>query len=212
MKTKNRRFSLTNYPLSWPEGWARVDPEFRKRGNFKTYGNSISIMGGINRILAQLASMKISRDDVLISTNVQTRLDGLPRSDQREPSDPGVAVYWRKNQNAQMQCMAIDIYRSVADNLAAVAATLDAMRAIERHGGAQVQERTFRGFAALPAKTGRAWWEVLRVRHDATEEVIESSFRALAFDLHPDRGGSHHAMSELNKAREEALAEIEGAA
>lgn len=208
MKTENRRFSLTNYPLCWPDGWGRAASDTRKNGHFKTARHGVSVMDGIQRTLQQLASMKISRDDVLISTNVPTRLDGMPRSDQREPSDPGAAVYWRKSQNAPMQCMAIDIYKSVADNLAAVAATLEAMRAIERHGGAQVQERTFRGFAALPAKTERDWWDVLGVRRDASRAVIEANFRSLANDRHPDRGGSNEAMSELNRARTEALAEV----
>ena len=40
--------------------------------------------------------------------------------------------------------MAIDAYTRTADNLAAVAATLEAMRAIERHGGAQILERAAR--------------------------------------------------------------------
>jgi len=208
MKTENRRFSLTNYPLVWPEGWARIESWRRKNGHFKRDRRGVSVMDGIGRILAQLNSMRINRDDVLISSNVPTRLDGLPRSDQREPSDSGVAVYWRKSQDAPMQCMAIDIYRSVADNLAAVAATLEAMRAIERHGGSQIQERSFRGFAALPAKTDRDWWDVLQVRRDASIEVIQSSFRALSYDRHPDRGGSNEEMSELNRARTEALAEV----
>jgi hypothetical protein len=208
MKSENRHFSLTNYPLCWPDGWARVASYARKNGHFKRDRRGVSVMDGIQRILFQLNSMRISRDDVLISTNVPTRLDGLPRSDQREPADSGVAVYWRKSQDAPMQCMAIDIYRSVADNLAAVAATLEAMRAIERHGGAQVQERTFRGFAALPAKTDRDWWNVLDVRRDATRAEIEVNFRALSFARHPDRGGSNEAMSELNRARTEALDEV----
>jgi len=210
MKAENRHFSLTNFPLCWPDGWARMARYARKNGHFKRDGRGVSVMDGIQRILLQLNSVNICRDDVLISTNVPPRLDGLPRSDQPEPSDSGVAVYWRKSQNAQMQCMAVDIYNSVADNLAAVAATLEAMRAIERHGGAQVQERTFRGFAALPAKTKRDWWDVLDVRQDATRAQIEVNFRALSFARHPDRGGSNEAMSELNRARTEALAEKNG--
>ncbi|KVD37855.1 hypothetical protein WJ41_22830 [Burkholderia ubonensis] len=62
----------------------------------------------------------------------------------------GVAVYWETRAGAR-RVMAIDQYTRVADNLAAVAATLDAMRAIERHGGARILERAFTGFAALAA-------------------------------------------------------------
>lgn len=201
--------ALSNYPLSWPDGWTRTPPTRRKPGHFKRYGDRVTVSAAMNRILEQLSMMSVKRDDVLISTNIPTRLDGLPRSDQREPGDPGVAAYWRTNQNAPMKCLAIDIYTKVADNLAAVAATLEAMRAIERHGGAQVQERTFRGFTALPANAGtRPWREVLGIAgNNITRQIIEDQFRSRARILHPDAGGSDTAMAELNVAREEALKE-----
>ena len=104
--------------------------------------------------MAELAKLAVSRDDLIISTNVPTRLDGLPRGDARNPEDTGAAVYWRKAHDAPMKCMAVDRYKAVADNLCAIAATLEAMRAIERHGGAEILERTFRGFAALPERAG----------------------------------------------------------
>jgi hypothetical protein len=197
------------FPFCWPDGWKRTPSHEKKQADFKRYGNRASVMEGLNRILEELSKMGIRRDDVLISTNVATRLDGMPRSDQREPSDGGVAVYWRKNQNAQMQCMAIDIYNKVADNLCAVGATLEAMRAIERHGGAQVQERTFRGFAALPASTNKPWRDVFGVvMFNPTKDLIEAQFKSLLKVRHPDAGGSTEAMAELNQARAEALAEI----
>jgi hypothetical protein len=209
MSNQNRSFSLSNYPLCWPDGWVRTASYQRKTAHFKRYGNRASVMEGLNRILDELSKMSIRRDDVLISTNVPTRLDGMPRSDQREPTDAGVAVYWRKNQNAQMQCMAIDIYQKVSDNLCAVAATLEAMRAIERHGGAQVQERTFRGFAALPASTRRLWRDVFGVVMTIpTEDLIDAQFKSLLRVRHPDTGGSNEAMAELNQAREDALQEL----
>jgi len=55
--------------------------------------------------------------------------------------------------------MAIDRYSTVEGNLAAIAATLDAMRAIERHGATVILERTFADFMALPAPVAaREWW------------------------------------------------------
>ncbi len=211
---KDRRFSLSNYPLSWPGDWKRTEANRRKDGIFKRYGNRASVMDGLNRVLGELAMMSVRRDDVLVSTNIPTRLDGMPRSDQREPADSGVAVYWRKNQDAPMQCMAIDIYKKVADNLCAVAAVLEAMRAIERHGGVQVQERSFRGFAALPHSTsGKPWREVFDISpsQPAVHTAIEALYRQLARKLHPDvPGGSHEKMSVLNQARAEALKEADG--
>ena len=208
MNTNDRRFSLSNYPLSWPEGWARIHSNRRKAATFSRYGDRLTSQAGLNRVMQQLELMGIRKDDILVSTNVPTRLDGLPRSDQRKPDDPGVAVYWRKNQNAPMQCMAIDIYNEVADNLGAVAATLAALRAIERHGGAQVQERSFRGFAALPGGQ-RPWREVLDIPYpDVTAEQVETRFRTLVKTRHPDAGGTESQMAELNVAREHALREV----
>lgn len=212
----DRKFSLSNYPLAWPEGWQRTKSSAIKSARFTRNGGTPSIMEGLNRVLRELEKMYVKRDDILVSTNVPTRLDGMPRSDQREPLDRGVAVYWRTSQNAPMRCMAIDMYNRVADNLCAVAATLEAMRAIERHGGAQVQERSFRGFTALPQNTGaRPWREVLGltewVHRLPPKEAVEASWRRLALERHPDRqGGSHEAMAELNQARAEALKEIDG--
>lgn len=48
----------------------------------------------LDRILDSLEKMGMSRRDIIISTNVPTRLDGLPRSGARVPDDPGAAVYW----------------------------------------------------------------------------------------------------------------------
>src|SRR3984893_16238997 len=129
--------------------------------------------------------MGMNSDDILISTNVKLRLDGLPRSDQ-EPSDPGAAVYWQKK-GQSMRCMAIDRYDRVADNLAAIAATLEAMRAIERHGGAAILDRAFTGFKALAAPEQP--FQVLGVGANASKEEIERAYRLLATKHHPDRGG-----------------------
>ena len=111
--------------------------------------------------------------------------------------------------------MAIDAYRRVADNLAAVAATLDAMRAIKRHGGAAILDRAFAGFTALPSPEAsgapRHWRDVLEF-FDAhrllTAEDVRARYRRLAAERHPDRGGSNAQMTELNLARDQALKEV----
>lgn len=102
--------------------------------------------------------------------------------------------------------MAIDAYTRVADNLGAIAATLEAMRAIERHGGAQILERAFAGFDALPAP--KTHWDVLGVKPGASKEEVQRAWRMKAAAHHPDReGGSQAAMAEVNAARDAALKE-----
>ncbi len=214
------------YPLDWPPTWRRTSMHLRKRAKFvkqvngyqdvwrngqkvKEYGRlrdrELSVSDATLRVRAELERMGIDSDDVVISSNVELRLDGLPRSGQRQPADPGACVYWRKGKTAR--CMAIDLYDRVEDNLAAIAATLDAMRAIERHGGAAILDRAFMGFAALPAPEQP--WQVLELETSfPTRQEIDEAHRRLAMKHHPDRGGSHDAMSRINTARDELLARL----
>ena len=147
------------FPLEWPGGWKRTAPADRQYGRFgvkrsTTPGGyaqkqSVSVAEGVERLLAELRSLGVDREDIVVSTNVQVKLDGLPYSNRGEPVDPGAAVYWRLD--GEDQCLAIDLYTRVADNLAALAATIDAMRAIERHGGAAIMKRAFIGLKQLGA-------------------------------------------------------------
>lgn len=206
---------IAAYPLQWPEGWPRTKNYQRQHGRFSkksrgSYNESLTVADGVERVLLELSRFGIGRDDIVISTNVPTRLDGLPRSDQKAPADPGVAVYWR-TRKGEHRVMAIDQYSKVADNLAAVAATLDAMRAIERHGGAQILDRAFTGFTALPsARAPRSWREVIGVpTFETSIAEVRAVYRRRAMELHPDRpGGSHDAMTELNAALAAAEKEL----
>lgn len=91
----------------------------------------------------------------------------------------------------------------MATRLAAIAATLEAMRAIERHGGAEILDRAFTGFTALPSP--EQWFQVLAVAAVATREEIEEAYRREAMKHHPDRGGDSAQMARINQARVEGL-------
>jgi hypothetical protein len=198
---------------------ARTRAQFGKsKSGYDTSGSRVyqgksqlSVADSIERIAYELKRFGVPDDEVIISTNIRLNLSGLPYSSRGEPSDPGVAIYWKlKGRN---QCMAVDRYDRVADNLAAIAATLEAMRSIERHGGGSILERAFIGFAQLSAAivTQRPWREVLKFTPDyrPTVDQVQDHFRKISYDVHPDReGGSHEAMTELNAARAAALAEI----
>ncbi|GMG89617.1 hypothetical protein Cmtc_08370 [Cupriavidus sp. TKC] len=170
-------------------------------------------MQGVERVLDELGRLSIGRDDIVISTNITTRLDGLPRSDQKAPEDPGVAVYW-ETKKGERRVMAIDQYRRVADNLAAIAATLEALRAIERHGGAQILDRAFTGFTALPSPSPaalRTWREVIGVSPAERDiAAVRAAYRRRAQAAHPDRpGGSHDEMAQLTAAMRQAEQELQ---
>lgn len=194
------------YPLTWPEGWKRTPPHARKSAQFgkgerRQSGEAswiskraLTINDGVHRVRRELKTFGVLEGDAIISTNLKTRLDGFPRSDQREPDDPGVAVYWQRPGEKGTKVMAIDRYDRVADNLAAIAATLEAMRAIERHGGALILERAFTGFTALPAPgqtttTGvRHWREVLGIPEGEQRlTAAEEAYRRLRSKFHPDK-------------------------
>lgn len=196
----------TRYPLQWPEGWKRTPSYQRKTATFSRQGKALTVFDGVQRVLDELQRLGVHQDDVIVSTNLQTRLDGLPRSNQGRPGDPGVCVYWKPAKHP-MRCMAVDRYDEVKDNLAAVAATLEAMRSIERHGGAAILDRAFTGFAALPAPAGgkRDWWTVLELPSTASQAEIRDAFNRLAREHHPDRGGTDERMAEIIRARDEAL-------
>ena len=228
--------SINAYPLQWPVGWKRTEPSWRQvarfSGSTRKYTDTgsyrlsrdLTIAEGRQRVLQELTRMGLQRDDVVISTNLPLRLDGEPRGDAREPADPGVAIYWQESTGAR-RVMAIDIYTLLAPHnvrcwRAVIAPrTLDAMRAIERHGGQpghRSKRRAVRtGFTALPAPGGsastRSWREVLGFDNhhgQISAELLRERFRSRASSAHPDKGGTDAEMSELNIAYERAKEEL----
>lgn len=199
------------FPLQWPPGWRRItnrtDAAFRKgKPGFTDTGwrsaARVEIGEGVRRVMDELGRM--GARNTVISSDLQLRNDGLPRAGQAQPRDPGVAVYWSDARNPKARrCMAIDRYTRIADNLAAIAATLDAMRAIERHGGAAILDRAFTGFTALPAPEQP--WQVLGLGANPTRGQVEDAHRRLAMQHHPDRGGDTQQMARINAARDALL-------
>ncbi|WP_197535667.1 J domain-containing protein [Sphingobium sp. SYK-6] len=137
---------------------------------------------------------------VTLSTNLETRLDGNPRSGQPEPQDPGAAVYFRLQ--GKDTVLACDKWDRVADNIAAIAKHIEALRGMDRWGVGTAAQ-AFAGYQALPAP--EQWWQVLGVPVSATREQINAAYRSLAMKAHPDQGGSDAAMARLNAAREQGL-------
>lgn len=211
--------TITASPLCWPAEWPRSPAQYRVPGRFtvteKTPGRrwysreAITIATASRRVMEELRKMGVAQDGVILSTNLRVRQDNLPVANQAQPRDPGAAVYWPHG--ASHRCVAIDIYTRVEQNVAALAATLDAMRAIERHGGATVLERAFTGFTALPAPIvagmARPWWEVLELPPPPSpgRDEIELAYRRLRSARHPDRGGSNEAFNEVERAYHEAM-------
>jgi hypothetical protein len=146
--------------------------------------------------------------NVLISSDLQTRADGLPRASQRQPDDPGVAVYFTLD--GEQQCIPCDKWDNVEQNLRAVALTIEALRGLDRWGAKEMVRAAFRGFKALPESvivtpyTARPWHEVLEVSPTASPEVIRAAWKQQLLKHHPDRGGEQAAFEEVQRAYRES--------
>jgi DnaJ domain len=194
--------TVNAYPLAWPAGWkrcaARKAPTF---GTGNTGSRGLTLHQAAGRIFDELCKLHVRDEDVVISTNVRPQL--VSRGAPEQMLDPGVAVYWI-GPHKERRCIAIDRYNTVPGNLAAIAATLEAMRAIDRHGGAEILDRAFAGFVALPS--AESPWEILGCPASASREEIQTAFRLASMKAHPDRpGGSTEAMQKLNRARDQML-------
>jgi hypothetical protein len=213
------------YPLHWPLGWKRTPAHSRQRAKFAKVNTDfnpqighayktireLSIADALARIFRELDLLSAST--CVVSTNVETRLDGTPRSDRRAPDDPGVAVYFKLH--GKDRVLACDKWDRVADNIAAIAAHIDAIRRQDRYGVGTI-DQAFAGYSALPppgstARPARPWYEVLGVRLHATLDEAEIEYRRRAKVAHPDNGGSAERMAELNAAIAEARRSQEAA-
>lgn len=211
--------SASAYPLAWPAGWprtsagARQDSKYRfKRTRYSsTQSPYWTFAEARDALSAELD--RLGASGIVLSTNYEPRLDGLPRAGGRIPDDTGIAIYFTLK--GRPMVMACDMHVRAEENMRSLALAIEAMRQIERHGGGVMMERAFTGFEALPAptKAKRHWMDVLAIlpadRSAVTKSVVEAHYRLLAKDRHPDATtGSHDAMAELNHARDEALKEI----
>jgi hypothetical protein len=207
------------YPLTWPEGFPRTPANKRERARFGRKGSSfgvsrLTVNQAILRLKGEVQAFtrvghdwRIDPELVVVSTNVRTRNDGLPYSNAREPEDSGVAVYLELD--GEPHVFPCDRWDRVADNIAAIAAHLGAMRGMERWGVGDLR-RVFAGFAALPPGTGESyghvdhWWDTLGVQPDARRPEIEAAYRRLRSQHHPDRGGDPEKFDKVRRAFEQA--------
>jgi hypothetical protein len=188
------------YPLSWPIGFKRT--QYRSRSKFKSPSFSASRDG----LLAELR--RLGARDIVLSTNIPLRLDGLPYAGMAQPKDPGVAVYFKMKGKATS--IACDRWQKIEDNVHALELTIAAMRGLDRWGASDMLDRVFTGFTALPApsdESHKPWWEVLGCGRQADLEFIEDTYRREAKRHHPDVGGSPLRMASLNSAIEQARIE-----
>ena len=191
----------TAYPLQWPTGRPRTQRPKRSRFDTSSHIARLSLFNELGRMGAK---------NIVLSTNVELRLDGMPYASRKPPEDVGVAVYF--DRNGEKLVFSCDRWDLVKDNIHAIRKTIDAIRGIERWGTGDAMEAAFTGFKALPPPSERPWREVFELNHAVTDmEAIRARYKNLASVRHPDKeGGSNELMAELNVALESAKRELTG--
>lgn len=197
---------LEAFPLAWPFGRKRTDRWSRQTAKF-----DISFARVRDEVVRQVQLMagRYPKSDLIISTNIALRRDGLPLANQRQPDDCGVAIYFTYKKRPM--CFACDRWNKVEDNMQAIAKTIDALRGIARWGTGDMMEAAFTGFVALPAPGGTQHWrDVLKAPADVRDLLsLKPYYQRAASAAHPDRqGGSNAAMIAVNLAWDQAVEEL----
>ncbi len=187
----------TAYPLTWPAGWRRTPSGSRRESRFRSGTRQLlKVSESLTRLQTELDILIGQNGDAILSTNHKTRLDGMPYAEQAGVVDVGVALYFTlKGKPIVLAC---DRWDRVADNIAAIAAHIQAMRGMDRWGVGSV-EQLFTGYAALPAPMVVDDWRTV-LGYPDTIAKAEANFRARMKLAHPDNGGTDAQAAELNAA------------
>lgn len=182
--------SAPAYPLQWPKGWPREGG--KESGRFKS-----TLQAALNFLKAEVE--RLGGKGLVLSSNVTLGSD--------RPKDTGVVAYFTlRDQSIAIPC---DRWSKVEDNVKAIGLTIEAMRGMERWGAKNMITAMFKGFVALPEKSGPSFWEILGLSPNTdTEAEVMNAWKNKALRAHPDHGGSHQAMTELNEAKDLALSTL----
>lgn len=188
----------TAHPLQWPPGWRRTEPYKRKQSRFgqktsRVYGyglGPVTMTKARGMLIDELN--RLGAKNIVISTNLELRLDGLPKANRKPPEDVGVAVYFTKD-GSQM-CFPCDKWDRIEDNMYAIAKTIDALRGIERWGAKETVTASFRGFEQIPNDIKpRSFY----FKDCETKEEIKTRFQKLVKAMHPDQGGDEEEFRDM---------------
>lgn len=184
------------YPLTWPTGRPRTERWRREASNFETtFARARDDVIHEVELLTNTRHGYGGREATILSTNIALRRDGLPLAGQRQPDDPGVAVYFTYEKVPMS--FACDRWTKVEDNLRAIAKTIDALRGIKRWGSGDMLKAAFTGFEALPAPgSGPTHWRAIL----ACPEPMPSSADSLR-DYYRRARGVAHRLEDADKIR-----------
>lgn len=196
---------LTYRPIStWPGERRRTHhcSPFRS-----TWGKTLKLLQGeLEKVGAEKAVIEIDLQER------HFRLDGLPYASAPNPRYPGVVISFEsKHGPLRYPCDKFDRW---ADNVRAIALTLERLRSVGRYGVTPHGEQ-YRGWKQLPAASmsTRGAADILAdychgagYRSETIEhspEVAKSAYKIAARATHPDRGGE---VDDFHLIREAAQA------
>lgn len=184
------------YPLCWPD----IIPRSARREKSRFDTTLAKALDNVRSSL-ELFGKNSGRPvkEIVLSSNCTL---GVTR-----PTDPGVAAWFMWD--GEQVCIPVDRYDNAEANLQAIHHIIEARRVELRHGTLALVKASFRGFRALPDPTRRTWRQVLNIADGVNDlTLVTDAFRSRAAKAHPDKGGSHDAMAELNRAMQQAEAEL----
>jgi hypothetical protein len=187
--------------LDWPPSKSRTAPAARRPGEGGSTAGSVAYcMRRIQRGLDRLGAT-----DVVVTSNFPLARPGASYEAECELGDPGVCVRFALQGAAfAIPC---DRYSTVRANLMLIARHIEATLALVGLGLLTPREALAK-FERLSVSRPPAWREVLGDLQ--TEAAVTAAFRRLSRGRHPDTpSGSHDAMAELCRARDDALVELQ---
>lgn len=209
-----------SYPLNWPANTPRA--RVRHHGRYTTdtgrYRREVTMAEAQTRLFNALDKFNnqgrgrvvdLSRCE--LRTMIQVRKDGkgFIKGDERRPPDVGVVVRFKIEKNPIP--LPIDCYTDIAQNIAASAAAVDALRTLWRVD-AGIFLAAASGLAGLPPPMAMANWRgILGYPQDVTPTYDEARkrYKKMASAAHSDKGGNDNVMADLNRAIADAKTELQ---
>lgn len=181
-------------PLAWPENEPRT-PVGQRRAK-SLFATSIS------RTLDQLEAelLRFRAKNIVLSIDLPFR---------GKVNDAAAALFFDLPGDRAI-AICCDLYWKQDDNVRALYKIVEGMRLIERFGGANVSQKTFTGFAALPPPPDI--WKTLGISKGVGEALSPKMRREFVMDAFRERTKEGHErgddMAALVEARNEALKQL----
>ncbi|WP_419729198.1 hypothetical protein [Lichenicola sp.] len=192
--------------ISWPEGveLVPVDQRIGRRGS------TIDLMQALETIARAVAA--IGGEELYLSSNLRITKAGSPALNQNinNIADSEVVIYFLRND--EWTALPSSRYKTVTNNISAIADHIEATRTIARHGVMSLDQIYSVNVLRLCTPGERDWREVLGFKRDEPVDlkVLKMRRNDLARKHHPDLHSMVSTqMAEVNAAFDAARREIE---